>query len=76
MEKLINNNEHDEFCSAFLNLSLATGTTFPLIRYLILDEFKKNAKDDPGSIMRGNCMASKVTKAYLSILFYTLFTVT
>lgn len=49
-----------------IDVALATGNSFTLLRELILNEFKKNYKDDPGSIMRGNCAASKITKEYLN----------
>jgi hypothetical protein len=36
---------------ALIDIALATGNAFLLIRNLIEDDFKRNYKDDPGSIM-------------------------
>lgn len=38
-----------------------------MIRLFVEDEFKKDYANQEGSIMRGNTLASKLTKAYLSI---------
>jgi hypothetical protein len=50
-------------------MSQATGTTFQMCRIFIEDEFKKSSGNQlEGSIMRGNSIATKLTKSYLSIL--------
>jgi hypothetical protein len=57
----------DDLCSLLIDFAIATGTSFPIIRSFIQDEFKNNVKaSGEGSIMRGNSIASKLTKAYLS----------
>ncbi|PRP75822.1 ras GTPase-activating protein with iq motif [Planoprotostelium fungivorum] len=48
-----------------ISLSQATGTTFDMIRYFVAEDFKRHAGSDAGSIMRGNCIASKLTKEFL-----------
>ena len=65
---MVNGTEYDHLCQVFIDLAAATGTLFPMIRQFILEEFRKNSKEDPGSIMRGNCVASKLTKLYLRML--------
>eukprot|EP01119_Soliformovum_irregulare_P014656 TRINITY_DN4018_c0_g1_i1.p1 TRINITY_DN4018_c0_g1~~TRINITY_DN4018_c0_g1_i1.p1 ORF type:complete len:984 (+),score=292.65 TRINITY_DN4018_c0_g1_i1:46-2997(+) len=63
---LVPSGEYDQLCSVLVDLSILTGTTFPMIRSFIQDEFEKNSKEDPGSIMRGNCLASKLIKQFLN----------
>lgn len=65
LEKIIGSSEHDELCSALLALALQNGTAVQLCKIFIEEEFKKFSKEDPGSIMRGNSVASKLTKIYL-----------
>lgn len=62
----VESNGHNQLCNVLINLSLTSGVTFPMIRFFIEDDFAKNARGDPGAIMRGNCIASKLTKEYLN----------
>eukprot|EP01117_Protostelium_nocturnum_P009725 TRINITY_DN3477_c0_g1_i2.p1 TRINITY_DN3477_c0_g1~~TRINITY_DN3477_c0_g1_i2.p1 ORF type:complete len:986 (-),score=291.18 TRINITY_DN3477_c0_g1_i2:42-2999(-) len=55
----------DDLCKGMISISQATGTTFDMIRHYIADDFKRHATADQGSIMRGNCIASKLTKEFL-----------
>eukprot|EP01114_Cavostelium_apophysatum_P017693 TRINITY_DN5318_c0_g1_i2.p1 TRINITY_DN5318_c0_g1~~TRINITY_DN5318_c0_g1_i2.p1 ORF type:complete len:955 (-),score=273.67 TRINITY_DN5318_c0_g1_i2:490-3312(-) len=43
-------------------MSRATGQTFQMVRIFMEDEFKKNTAATEGSIMRGNTIASRMTK--------------
>jgi hypothetical protein len=45
-------------------MSFVTGTTLPMVRYFIQDEFDNNHQEQ-GSIMRENCIASKIMKSYI-----------
>jgi len=55
----------DELPRSLISLSQATGTTFEMIRFFIAEDFRRHADTDSGSIMRGNCIASKLTKELL-----------
>jgi hypothetical protein len=52
-----------------MNMAIGTGLTFQMIRTFVGEEFRKGAGLTEGSIMRGNTIASKLTKAYFSTLF-------
>jgi len=49
-------------------MGLATGLCLQMIKIFVEEEFKKDQGTTEGSIMRGNTIASKVTKAYLNII--------
>jgi ankyrin repeat protein len=51
--------DYDRLAKIVINLSIPLGTTMPLIRSLIEAEFSRNAST--ASVLRGNCLASKVT---------------
>jgi len=59
---LLENTKYDNLASTLINLSLSTNTTFDMIRFFIYDEFEANHGE---SVMRENCVASKIVKAYL-----------
>jgi hypothetical protein len=46
-------------------MSFVTGTTLPLIRAFIEDEFE-SGRSEEGSILRDNTMATKLMKSYLN----------
>jgi hypothetical protein len=59
-------NEYDELANCLIRLSLANNTSFDMIHYFIDDEFRTNTNTSTtNSIMRENCIASKIVKAYL-----------
>eukprot|EP01114_Cavostelium_apophysatum_P015111 TRINITY_DN4052_c0_g1_i3.p1 TRINITY_DN4052_c0_g1~~TRINITY_DN4052_c0_g1_i3.p1 ORF type:complete len:946 (+),score=210.27 TRINITY_DN4052_c0_g1_i3:187-3024(+) len=66
MAKLVHSEELNELSSVLVDFSLANGNTFPMLRLFVEDEFIRNSREDPGSIMRGNCIASKIVKEYLN----------
>jgi hypothetical protein len=57
--------KQDDLCKALINFGVATGKSLDLIFSFIKDEFRKNSSKEPGSIMRGTSMASRLTKNYL-----------
>lgn len=54
----------DELAETFSTFSLVTNSPLKLMKYFIEDEFEAN-RNDEGSIMRDNCIASKLIKAYV-----------
>lgn len=69
----VDSSDHNQLCSVLINLSLTCGCTFGMLRIFMESEFIKNARGDPGAIMRGNCIASKLAKEYLSRKCVTTF---
>lgn len=57
--EVLDKTDYDPFAKALIHISLLAGTTVPLTRGLIEAEFIHN-HHDPTSILRGNCVASKV----------------
>ena len=56
---LSDQSDHDHLAGALINVSLPAGRTLPIIRSVLQGEFKRNFRE-PSSIMRGNCVASKM----------------
>lgn len=54
--------DHDDLALCLVSLSYSTGSVFTLIKYFITDEFANN---NSGQVMRENCIATKLIKAYL-----------
>eukprot|EP01094_Clydonella_sp_ATCC50884_P003096 TRINITY_DN12389_c0_g1_i2.p1 TRINITY_DN12389_c0_g1~~TRINITY_DN12389_c0_g1_i2.p1 ORF type:complete len:1292 (+),score=422.53 TRINITY_DN12389_c0_g1_i2:31-3906(+) len=63
LSQCIDQAEYDSFASALVNISVKAGRTLPLINAVVASEFERNFRT-PGSIMRGNCVASKLMGAY------------
>lgn len=45
------------------SISMEAGNTLSIIREIVASEFERNFRE-PGSILRGNCVASKMMGAY------------
>lgn len=54
--------DYDRLAKIVINFSIPLGTTMPIIRSLIEAEFDKNAQST--AVLRGNCLASKVTGTF------------
>eukprot|EP01130_Rhizamoeba_saxonica_P012420 TRINITY_DN5236_c0_g1_i3.p1 TRINITY_DN5236_c0_g1~~TRINITY_DN5236_c0_g1_i3.p1 ORF type:complete len:671 (-),score=143.21 TRINITY_DN5236_c0_g1_i3:1477-3450(-) len=57
--------DYDEFSRSLINISLGQDCTFDLLNFFIEDEFRSNVKEQ---IMRENCAASKLIKAYIRLV--------
>jgi hypothetical protein len=53
----------DDINIAMCSIALQASRTLPLINAVVASEFELNFRT-PGSIMRGNCVASKLMGAY------------
>jgi len=60
---LVDQAEYDKLAGALVNISTPAGRILPLIRVIVAAEFERNFRR-PGSILRGNCVASKLMAAY------------
>lgn len=50
-----------------ISISMVAGNTLAVIREIVSSEFEQNFRA-PGSILRGNCVASKIMGAYSRIV--------
>lgn len=60
---LVDQADYDKLSAALVNISMPAGRILPLIRCIVCAEFEHNFRR-PGSILRGNCVASKLMAAY------------
>jgi hypothetical protein len=66
---LTEKSDYDDLAECLVSLSFGSSTVFQLLRYFVEDEFATNNSQ---AVMRENCMASKLVKAYLSVYLPTL----
>lgn len=57
--------DHDDLAESIVALSYGNNSFFPLMKYMIQDEFETN-QQQMGQILRENSNVSKLVKAYLS----------
>jgi len=63
LSQLIDQADYDRVSKVLVAISTPTGRILPLIRQIVSAEFERNFRN-PGSILRGNCVASKLMAAY------------
>ena len=63
LSHLVDQADFDNLSNAIVNIATPAGRVLPVIHDIIATEFEHNFRN-PGSIMRGNCVASKVMGAY------------
>eukprot|EP01087_Luapelamoeba_hula_P024552 TRINITY_DN9397_c0_g1_i2.p1 TRINITY_DN9397_c0_g1~~TRINITY_DN9397_c0_g1_i2.p1 ORF type:complete len:298 (-),score=29.92 TRINITY_DN9397_c0_g1_i2:240-1133(-) len=61
--RVVDQSEIDALTRALINVSIPAGSTLNMIAAVLEGEFETNCKD-PGSIMRSNCLASKLTGVF------------
>ncbi|GAM27119.1 hypothetical protein SAMD00019534_102940 [Acytostelium subglobosum LB1] len=69
LANLLDSSEVDSFAKTVVNIYTAANKTLPLIKYLIFNEFNKQANSEgEGSIMRGNNIVNKIEGAYVRLV--------
>jgi hypothetical protein len=63
LAQLVDQAEFDPLTNAILAISGPANCTLPLLNHIIAGEFEANFRA-PSSILRGNCVASKLMGAY------------